>query len=442
MATTSPATYANDTMKRLYTPREHQRRPVRKLEAVVVENREHSDGNYIRVCINELLPMTSGHLKDNPIPLKVQYTDARGREVCVRGTHNNNITCEYFSKDSFRKTPPDVQRGDRVLVWQKADTDHWYWEPTNQDSMYHRKLETVMQSVNADLKDTPDNVKHDAQNIYYQEMSSHNKTWTVSTSKANNEVAEYTIQINAGLGSVVIKDDAGNHIELDTKATKIWMRNACQTEITCIKNDIKVHCNDYYNETIGIDQSSKVDRNRKTEIGNNDTGKVKNNRDWQIQSNDTLKVMGNQKLDVLGNSDTKIIGDSKTSINGNETTETTGDVSGKITGSLTEEVTGEANQSYKAKLNITVESEAVVKSSAKITLEAPEILLKGNTRVEGSLTVTNGLTITGGQTSLQGGAEVRGNMDIQGNNNVSGSLDVAGPVNLSGGRSSSPIEGS
>lgn len=398
----SPMHQANSVTQSLYTLRKYLERPARKYEAVVMENREHSDGNYIRVLPTEILPFTKGHLRNNPVPLKETFLDARGRSCTVRATHNNNITAEWLSTDSYRKTPPDVQRGERVYIWQKADSDVWYWDAINHDSMLRRHLETVVQSVNGDLQTAPDSKKHDSDNSYYQEMSSHNGTYTVSTSQKNGEFARYLFQINAKDGSMVLKDDIGNHIELDSSKTRIWLRNACQTEITCVKNDINVHCNDFYTEDVGKDQTVTIGKDLNITIDNNRTTQVKNDDHETID----------------GNSDKLVRADSKDTVNGNRTDVTDGNYTAEIKGTST--ITNDSN------VTLTIKGNYNIDVKGETTITCPVIKLKGNTTIEGDFNVT-------GSTNLAGGGTVGGDMAIQ------GGLGVQGQVALSGGTTTAPI---
>ena len=398
----NPMLHANSAAQGLYHPHKYQERPPRKFEAIVMENREHSDGNLIRVLITELLPFTKGHARNNPVPLKDSFPDARGRIRTVRATHNNNITAEYFSTDSFRKTPPDVQRGERVHVWQKGDTDIWYWEPINHDSMLRRHLETVVHSVNADHPGVPDSQKHDADHTYYTEMSSHNQTYTISTSQKNNEFARYLIQINAKDGSVVIKDDIGNHIELDSKNTKIWMRNACNTEVTCVENNIKVHCNEYHNTTVGLDKT--------VEVGRDMVIRVKNDQ--------TTEVTGNNKETIDGTHDKLVRGTSKDVCNDDREDHTDGNYTCKVV--------GDSTYTHDSNVTITVSGNYTLNVKGEMVIECPMITLKGNTKIEGNLEVT-------GSTTLGSGGSVTGDLSVQGNH------EVQGQVILNGGTTKQPI---
>lgn len=292
-----PNHYANSVSNSVISARNTVARAPRKMPARVVENREHSDGNKIKVVPIELLPLIKGHLKDNPVPMSKTYKDARGKSYKAIGMHNNNITAEYWSNDSFRKSPPDVQRDEIVMIWQSETGDNWYWEETLKDASTKRRKETVIQTINADKRTGPDPDTHDSTNTYYQEMSSHNKTWTVSTSKKDGEFAAYLIQINAGGGSVIIKDDLGNFIELNSRDKKIQIRNELQTEVCLDKNDIFVHCNEHYTEEVGNSQSIQIGNNKDEKIGNNFNLHVSGNINIQVGGNANIQVSGNTKLE-------------------------------------------------------------------------------------------------------------------------------------------------
>lgn len=285
---------------------------VTKYDAVVVENKKMSDGGWIKCYISSLLPLAKGLLKDNPIALSRTFKDMTGREHTAKGTTNIAIIARYWSQDSFRKTAPDVQAGERVKVWQTGDSDAWWWEPTNLDDITKRRGETVVQAINAGKQRGPDQNYYDSTNTYYQEMSSHNKTFTIHTSNANGEVSQYDIQINAKDGAVIIKDDEGNFIELNTVSQQIWLQNSCQTKVLLNKNNIDVQCNENYTEMVGKNKSIK------------------------ISGNADVTVSGNINITVNGNADVKVSGNTNvtcptTAVNGNVTISGTLDVGGTFT---------------------------------------------------------------------------------------------------------------
>lgn len=298
------ATIANNVMHKIGDPTKEV--PIRKkYKASVVENKHQGDGNKVLFHIEELVPLSRGHLKDNPIPMKRVYQDSNGRVFTSRGTHNNNFIAEYYSTDSFRKSPPDVQRGEIINVWQKADTDDWMWETTSEDNLTKRRLETVIHAVNADKPVGPDADKYDNDNTYFTEMSSHNKTYTISTSEANNEIAAYKMQINAGEGSVVTQDNVGNHIQIDTKGTEIWLHNANGTEVKLTRDCIWVFCRDKMEMQVGGNAIIHVKGNSEIKVHGNSNIEVKGNSDINVQGNSNLGIKGTSNIEVSGDTSLK-----------------------------------------------------------------------------------------------------------------------------------------
>ena len=298
------ATIANNVMHKIGDPTKEV--PIRKkYKASVVENKHQGDGNKVLFHIEELVPLSRGHLKDNPIPMKRVYQDSNGRVFTSRGTHNNNFIAEYYSTDSYRKSPPDVQRGEIINVWQKADTDDWMWETTSEDNLTKRRLETVIHAVNADKPVGPDADKYDNDNTYFTEMSSHNKTYTISTSEANNEIAAYKMQINAGEGSVITQDNVGNHFQIDTKGTEIWLHNANGTEVKLTRDCIWVFCRDKMEVQVGGNAIIHVKGNSEIKVQGNSNIEVKGNSDINVQGNSNLGIKGTSNIEVSGDTSLK-----------------------------------------------------------------------------------------------------------------------------------------
>lgn len=242
---------------------------IRKYSAIAAENYDPKNGNWLRFTIPELTPWMTGHLQDNPLKMKRKYTNEFGVKGLSKGTHNNHLIGQYYSEDTYRKTPPDVQLGERITVWQKADSDTWFWTANTQDMMSKRRLETVVQTVNADKPTGEDSGVHDASNTYFVEMSSKNKTYTVQTSKVNGEVAAYTIQINAKDGIIVLCDDEGNLIELATKTAEIILRNNYNTKIQLLKDSINIECDKDINVKAGGNLKADIGKDAMINVGGN-----------------------------------------------------------------------------------------------------------------------------------------------------------------------------
>lgn len=372
MINQSPSQFASAVSSQVQNPfADSEYRYIKRFRGIVTENKLQGDGNKIRVTLSTITPLMKGHLLNNPLPMKKIYTDALNRTITSKGTHNNNVIATYYSTDTYRKSPPDVQRGEHVWVWQNGDKKVWYWEPFTQDSISSRRLETVVQAVNADKPTGKDSNEFNETNTYYVENSSHNKTFTISTSDKNGEVTTYMIQINAGKGSLFLKDGFNNFIEINSKDTIVWMKNACGTMYKMDKNNIEVFCHGNYD--------AKVGQNMSIEVGGNYTMKVKGNSTTEIGGNKSSKVSGNLTLNVSGNQ--------QMDIGGSYTVKTGGTYSHKSSGNK---------------------------------FDSP------NTEFTGNVNIGAGLSVKGG-TQLGGGGAVQGSLS------VSGTLSSSSPVSFPNG---------
>ena len=175
----------------------------------------------------------------NPTKDTTQFQNKDGTQESVQVTTDNSITATWFKANTNRVTPPDVRRGDKVKIYRLGDSDKYYWEDMNSEGV--KRLETVAWSFNAD----PSNpTKEDHSNAYAFEVSTHNKTITLSTSVANGEKAQFTVQINPGEGIIAIEDEKGNYVYLDSPNTDIKLQNANGTFTRLNKKNIEQYAPD------------------------------------------------------------------------------------------------------------------------------------------------------------------------------------------------------
>jgi hypothetical protein len=206
---------------------------------IVAANKEMSS-NVIMVTPHEHLNMLDGDIASNPTPQMASGVDANGKSYSVNVTTNNAIKAEWLNTaGDNRTTSPDVRRGEMVKIWRYGDADKYYWTSTAQD-LNLRKLETVRHSFSGTADESMDSTKEGQ--CYYHEVSTHNGTVTMQTSKANGEVAAYTVQIDAKGGFVHIQDDMGNVFEVDSKNHRISMENADGTVVQIDGKNINETC--------------------------------------------------------------------------------------------------------------------------------------------------------------------------------------------------------
>lgn len=166
----------------------------------------------------EQLSMLDGELISMPFDSEVTGERADGSEYSTKVILNTALTCTWLPFGSNRKYPPDVRRGERVLIYRYGDTDQYYWKETGWDD-HLRRLETVHFRISATPEQDAD--MEDVNNYYHMGISSHDKIIHIETSRSNGEVAKYVIQLNLEDGIFAITDDHGNFCQLESEA-KIW----------------------------------------------------------------------------------------------------------------------------------------------------------------------------------------------------------------------------
>lgn len=192
------------------------------LEVIPIEDAGYSDGE-----------ITDGREK-----LEAQGTDHHGEVWNVTIQTSNTIKAEWLPLNTNRLTVPNIRRGERVLLWQYADNDKFYWTTMGLDD-HLRRLETATY-VFSNTKD--ESVKKlTPENSYYLEVSTHTKQVTLGTSKSDGEKFAYTVQVNAKDGVVVIADDIGNFIQLQSEKNRILLVNAKDTYVDMDAKDLTMN---------------------------------------------------------------------------------------------------------------------------------------------------------------------------------------------------------
>lgn len=203
---------------------------------IVAENKKLSSDE-VEVTPTEELPFLDGELTPKTSDYKGGAQDAMGRHYQSNVKASVSIKAKWLRfGDSNRLTPPDVRRGEAVMIFQFGDADKYYWITLKQDSNL-RKLETVIWAISATRNESH---ATDADHSYYLEVSSHNKLVHFHTSKADGEPFAYDVQINTKTGCILITDDAGNFISLDSSERRLEMKNADGSHFDMDKTQLTV----------------------------------------------------------------------------------------------------------------------------------------------------------------------------------------------------------
>lgn len=210
----------------------------------------------ILVTPTEVLNYIDGELASNQMTLDFSGTDEAGTVKEGSIDTDNVVEATWLPYGSNRITAPDVRRGERVLLWQVADQDKYYWTPLGLDDAY-RALETVIFAINASPHDPvvgegEEPPELNIENCYFFEMSSHQKHMVLQTSTANGELAAYQIEISGGKGTLKMMDDKNNYGLLDSVNTLWHFQNAYGTRISLDKESIEGFAPKFVNFEAGV----------------------------------------------------------------------------------------------------------------------------------------------------------------------------------------------
>ncbi len=189
----------------------------------------------------EDLNFVDGYLSDQVTEYKGKGKDASDAEYEAIIKTTVTVKATWLSHTgSNRITAPDVRRGELVMIYQFGDVDKYYWTTLKED-LKLRKLETVIYAYSA-TRDENKDAKPDT--TYYFEVSTHKKLIHLHTSKDDKEPFIYDIQLNTKDGVLIICDDVGNFISLDSAEKRIQLKNADSSWVDLNKKDIVISSTD------------------------------------------------------------------------------------------------------------------------------------------------------------------------------------------------------
>lgn len=194
----------------------------------------------------EIIPLEEigyldGEINTGRNEMFAEGVDFEGNAFSAKIETSNVIMAEWFPFSTNRVHPPNIRRGERVLLWQYADSDKYYWTSTGFDDNV-RRLETIVLRASNSTDETDKTITPD--NSYWVEMSTQHQHITLSTSKNNGEAFKYTFQIDTKSSRVTICDDANNFVEINSPEKRITLNNTDGTHIILDKTNMKIHAND------------------------------------------------------------------------------------------------------------------------------------------------------------------------------------------------------
>ena len=204
------------------------------------------DSYELEITPLEHTPMADGELTTNAQQSTTTGADLSGAQYQTQMTSSGTIKATWLPLGQpNRMTPPNVRRGEEVVVYRFGDVDKFYWNTARNDLMF-RRLETVVFAISAVAKE---GVKCDKTNTYFIEFSSHKKSITLSTSKANGEPYAYLFTFDLAAGKVTLTDDIDNSLMLDSTQNQWRIQNGDGSFLDITKKVMTGHADDSINWT-------------------------------------------------------------------------------------------------------------------------------------------------------------------------------------------------
>ena len=258
------------------------------LGIVAITKEKTSD--YIKATPIEVLTLSNKQLSEEKNSYQVEMPDAKGVSRSSNTESESTLIAKWIPDCvSNRMTSPDVVAGETVKIYRFADTDEYYWTTLFREPSL-RRLETVNHSYSNMRSGLQ---PFDKETSYWFEVSTDGKYIKVHTSKNDGEPYAYDITLDTGKGNLLIDDNAGNSLELNSEQNKlsvitntdVYIKSPTVTieaETTHITGNVQVDGNLKVNQTTTTNKQI-------TEDGTHSTGGVQVEGGMTVQGDTTLQ---------------------------------------------------------------------------------------------------------------------------------------------------------
>ena len=219
------------------------------------------DSRKLMVYCDDLLPMLSGDISATKMSSWASTKNNQGKTNKLKVNTTSYIECEWRDNTAgASQFPPDVRKGEQVIIYNFGDSDTWYWRSASRNEG-QRRTETYRIAVNDTLENT---TSLNDDNSYYLELDTRrDKHVVLQTSKSNGEKFRYRIAIDAVKNTVYIGDDDSNYIQIDSNIPSITLYNKAKSMIQLNSEDIIISCQ---GQILMQSRQSTIDINAKDNI--------------------------------------------------------------------------------------------------------------------------------------------------------------------------------
>ena len=253
----------------------------------------------IEVTPIEALPFLDGELAANQDKTVVKGVNVGGQHYTDTVITSNTIKAKWLRLGCGSTiTAPNLRRGEEVILYQFADLPEYWWT-TLGDGYRLRRLETVIMAISG-TKD--EGATLGTENCYYFEWSSHRKLLTLHTSAANGEPHAWDLQLNTGESTLVVTDNAGQVISINSGAKRIDLVNADGTTVVLDQKNIVLNAPETVSincKNLSVNASNGIALNTKSYSCSAASGSYSISNGYQVNAM-SIDIQGSASLQAMG----------------------------------------------------------------------------------------------------------------------------------------------
>ena len=355
------------------------------------------DSRELLVYPAELLPFLSGEISAKEVENQIRTKGTNEYSGTVKTS--TIIKCLYRDETSNRAFPPDIRKGEEVVIYNYGDDNTYYWKSSGRNDNA-RRTETYRVAISGTLKNVAEN--NDDSTYFFEMDTRRSHRIRISTSNQDGEQFRYTFCINADKNEVFLGDNNGNQFYIKSDQPRVCMKNTdgslvdlnMTNIVIAAKKDISITSTEgnitFTAQKGKMTSYAKSDMSLETEA--NFSRKVKVDSTTNIDGNETCTTKGNKTCTTQGNEDYTVQGNYTQSVQGNYTQSVKGNHNTSIQGNYQLQAKGTGNIASTGNMTVASQAQTTISSSASLTLAAGGGL---NMSFTGSGTMTgNGGTLT------------------------------------------------
>ena len=188
----------------------------------------------------EIIPTYEGKLNSEAETWVTEGVNMSGSQFKLKVKCTESLKCEWLP-ETQRETPPDVRVGERVLIWQYANSDRYWWTSMGLDDHLRRGEQIKYRFSDLPASETRDITPED----YVQlDVNTYEGYIHLRTSQANNEPFLHELRLNFAEGVLRYNDDIGNEVFVDSAENHIKLVNADESMLELNKENLNAQVND------------------------------------------------------------------------------------------------------------------------------------------------------------------------------------------------------